>query len=292
MKNSKQGFYQKNMALVYIVVLVLGTVASFAIPKQESASAGATVMIPEEAIRLRILANSDSEADQAVKRAIRDEVNAEITNWVQDLTSVDAARDVITSQLEAVEEIAKQELALMGLDYSVKVEFGKNVQFPTKLYGQFLYPAGTYEAILITLGEGSGANWWCVLFPPLCFLDFSNGLAVGPGFDEAKADEKVIDPEDAEIEPKQEIAEAEVKDEELTIKQDTVEVEPKNEETVIEQKKTVEKNTSVDKQMKDVDNPTMNEESNQQDLNSPIIVDDEQEVEVRFFLADLFKKMF
>ena len=64
-----------------------------------------------------------------------------------------------------------------GLQQTVKVEFGK-AEFPTKLYGQFLYPAGEYEAIVITLGEGKGANWWCVLFPPLCFLDFSSGTAV------------------------------------------------------------------------------------------------------------------
>ena len=69
------------------------------------------------------------------------------------------------------------------MNQSVKVEFGV-VEFPTKLYGEFLYPAGEYEAILITLGEGKGANWWCVLFPPLCFLDFSNGVAVSEGFDE------------------------------------------------------------------------------------------------------------
>ena len=66
------------------------------------------------------------------------------------------------------------------------MEFGK-VQFPTKLYGEFLYPAGEYQAILITLGEGTGANWWCVLYPPLCFLDFSNGVAVqSDGFEDSK----------------------------------------------------------------------------------------------------------
>ena len=68
----------------------------------------------------------------------------------------------------------------------MNVKFGK-VQFPTKLYGQFLYPAGEYQAILITLGSGEGANWWCVLYPPLCFLDFSNGVAVSDGFEEKKA---------------------------------------------------------------------------------------------------------
>lgn len=64
-----------------------------------------------------------------------------------------------------------------GAHQSVSVQFNK-ISFPTKLYGNMVYPAGKYEAILITLGNGEGANWWCVLFPPLCFLDFSNGEAV------------------------------------------------------------------------------------------------------------------
>ena len=80
----------------------------------------------------------------------------------------------------------------------VQVELGK-VEFPTKLYGQFLYPAGQYEAVLITLGEGTGANWWCVLFPPLCFLDFSNGVAVSEGFDEEE--EKKAEEQEQKMDP-------------------------------------------------------------------------------------------
>src|SRR5690606_19250368 len=124
----KHKFYQKNMAWMYLIILVFATVASLIIPQQEMAKASDPLVIPGEAIRLRILANSDGEKDQEVKRAIRDAVNAEITNWVQDLTSIDAARTTITSRLDHVEEIAKQELAARNLDYSVKVEFG-NVQF-------------------------------------------------------------------------------------------------------------------------------------------------------------------
>ena len=85
--------------------------------------------------------------------------------------------------LPQLQQIAENVLIEENVNQSVKVEFGE-VEFPTKLYGEFLYPAGEYEAILITLGEGKGANWWCVLFPPLCFLDFSNGVAVSEGFDE------------------------------------------------------------------------------------------------------------
>jgi stage II sporulation protein R len=117
---------------------------------------------------------------------VRDAVNAKITLWVQELTSLDKAKTVINEKLPEIQAIAERVVADQGSNQSVKVKFGA-VQFPTKLYGQFLYPAGEYQAILITLGEGKGANWWCVLYPPLCFLDFSNGVAVSDGFDEKAA---------------------------------------------------------------------------------------------------------
>src|SRR5690606_7541926 len=124
-----------------------GTVFSLGVPKKEIANAEEIVTIPEEAIRLRILANSDRGEDQEVKRAIRDAVNEEITVWVQDLTSLEDARTIITSRLDKIEKIVENELLARNLNDSFKVEFG-DVQFPTKLYGQFLYPAGLYEGIL------------------------------------------------------------------------------------------------------------------------------------------------
>ncbi|WP_318506792.1 stage II sporulation protein R [Bacillus sp. T3] len=172
---------KKHIITAYILLLSFATIFSLYIPKSEVAATEETV-IPNEAIRLRILANSDSNEDQALKRKVRDAVNAEITLWVQDLTSLEAARTTIKAGLPDIQKIAEQIVAEENAKQTVKVEFGK-VNFPTKLYGQFLYSAGEYEAILITLGEGKGANWWCVLFPPLCFLDFSNGVAVSEGFE-------------------------------------------------------------------------------------------------------------
>ncbi|MFJ5623580.1 stage II sporulation protein R [Peribacillus loiseleuriae] len=167
---------RKNLALIYLLILTIGTIVSLYMPKVE-ATVEATEMIPDEAIRLRILANSDLEADQVVKRHIRDEVNKEITTWVEDLTSLDEARTIISSNIPQIQKIAERIIAEKGLNQAVTVKFGQ-AEFPTKLYGQYLYPAGEYEAIVITIGAGEGANWWCVLFPPLCFLDFSNGTAV------------------------------------------------------------------------------------------------------------------
>lgn len=166
----------KTISFAYVILLSIATILNLYMPKME-AVADESIVIPKEAIRLRILANSDKEADQALKRKVRDAVNAEISKWVEDLTSIEEARRIIKSRLPEIKQIAQEVVEKEHSSQTVKAEFAK-VQFPTKLYGQFLYPAGEYEAILITLGEGKGANWWCVLFPPLCFLDFSNGVAV------------------------------------------------------------------------------------------------------------------
>lgn len=191
----------KTLAYLYILVLSMGTILSLYIPKNEVTASDMQV-IPNEAIRLRILANSDSEKDQEIKRQVRDVVNAEITKWVEEITSKEEARAIIQSKLPEIQKLAEGVLIESQVKQNVITEFGK-VNFPTKLYGEFIYPAGEYEAILITIGEGKGANWWCVLFPPLCFLDFSNGVAVSEGFEEEskekeKEKEKVFVAEDEE----------------------------------------------------------------------------------------------
>lgn len=163
--------------LIYIFTSLLVLVMSWETQRNVSVAAANSVMIPEEAIRLRILANSDSPKDQWVKREIRDKVNAEITQWVSDLDSLEHAREIIVANLDQIEQIVKTELTRVGINESFTVDFGE-VQFPTKLYGNIVYSAGIYEAVLITIGAGEGENWWCVLFPPLCFIDFANGDAV------------------------------------------------------------------------------------------------------------------
>ena len=167
---------------VFILIVSIVAILFLYIPKGSLAGEDIT-FIPKEAIRLRILANSNSPQDQEIKRIVRDRVNAQITEWVQDLTTLEEARMIILGNLGEIQAIAEQVLEEKKSAHRVETKFGK-VRFPTKLYGNFLYPAGDYEAILITIGEGKGANWWCVLFPPLCFLDFSTGTAVSDGFED------------------------------------------------------------------------------------------------------------
>lgn len=157
----------------YVVLLVMLLAMSW-----ENAQNNAAIVegaIPEESIRIRILANSDSAADQAVKRHVRNAIADELRQLSAGADSIAEAREAIAGALPELETMVKRELEMRGFDYPAAVKLGP-VPFPAKIYGNRVYPAGQYEALLITLGEGKGENWWCVLFPPLCFAD-----AVGAG---------------------------------------------------------------------------------------------------------------
>lgn len=156
-------------------------------------------VIPDDAIRLRILANSDKEQDQALKHLVRDAINEEVTKWVEDMDDINEARELIASRISDLEQIVEKVLANENSDQSYSVEYNKNVTFPTKLYGDYLYPEGEYEAILVTLGEGEGSNWWCVVFPPLCFLDFSFGTTVEAAEEEDEDKEEPEEQEEEEV---------------------------------------------------------------------------------------------
>ncbi|OKP78142.1 stage II sporulation protein R [Paenibacillus sp. P3E] len=155
---------------------------------QKTDAAVAEMSIPQDSIRLRILANSDAAGDQLVKRQIRDSVVDQMNQWVallEDPQSLEQARTLIRSHLPELNALVARELNKRGIEYGYNVELGV-VPFPTKMYGGKVYPAGEYEAVRITLGAGKGQNWWCVLFPPLCFIDAGSGDAAAPAAAKAK----------------------------------------------------------------------------------------------------------
>ncbi|MGD6966556.1 stage II sporulation protein R [Rossellomorea vietnamensis] len=274
------------LAWMYIITLSIGTILSLYIPKQESISAQQEVqVIPNEAIRLRILADSDKEEDQAVKRLIRDRVNEEITDWVESLASLEEARSTIKAGLPELQEIAEQVMEEEGVSQSVKVEFGK-VDFPTKLYGQFLYPAGEYEAILITLGSGQGANWWCVLYPPLCFLDFSSGTAVrSPGFESTAEASELEQEVNLPVTEESDVSAGASDEEQQPEASRASETRTASEAVIIEETEVVAASGQV------VDKPAdekgmADEAPTEEQL---FVEEEESEVEVRFFVIDLLK---
>ncbi|OEH93300.1 stage II sporulation protein R [Bacillus solimangrovi] len=184
----------RKLAIIYFILSYVGVLLFQQFEVQASESNQYDLRIPQEAIRLRILANSDSIKDQQLKRAVRDAVNQEINQWVENLSSIEEARTLIKENDQEIAMVVNDVLAEKQSDQVYKVEI-KNAEFPTKMYGQYIYPAGTYEAVVITLGEGKGANWWCVLFPPLCFLDFSNSDAVAAETTEDQSIEEEQEPQ-------------------------------------------------------------------------------------------------
>lgn len=129
--------------------------------------------VREDVVRLHILANSDSTADQTVKLLVRDAVVAATEGWAAD--NPEQARSAAADQLPQIREIAQQTVADAGCDYPVEVEMTR-MYFTTRQYGDTTLPAGMYDAVRVTLGEGKGQNWWCVVYPPLCVGAATEGV--------------------------------------------------------------------------------------------------------------------
>jgi stage II sporulation protein R len=134
--------------------------------------------IPEDAIRLRIIANSNSNIDQSIKLEIRNQVVNYINPKIKDIKNQEEARKIIFDQVEGLNQVVNEVLKKHKLNTKFYVDYGLT-NFPTKVYGDKVYQAGQYESVYIVLGEGKGDNFWCVLFPPLCLVDvhFSDDVA-------------------------------------------------------------------------------------------------------------------
>lgn len=126
--------------------------------------------IASNIIRLHVIANSDSKEDQQLKLKVRDGILGEVKNCVQDATSVNQAENAILSQKDRIESSAEKIIKKEGYDYKVSISL-KDRYFPVKSYGDLVFPAGTYNALCVEIGEAKGRNWWCVLFPSLCLVD-------------------------------------------------------------------------------------------------------------------------
>ena len=135
--------------------------------------------LADNLIRLHVIANSDSPADQALKRDVRDRVLEYMKLQLGDSKDVDQTRIIINEKMDGIISVVKDEFTRQGWDYDVRVSLG-SYPFPTKSYGDIALPAGNYEALRVVIGKGEGANWWCVIFPPLCFVDVTHGTVPEP----------------------------------------------------------------------------------------------------------------
>ena len=123
--------------------------------------------LADKVVRLHVLANSDSEEDQALKLRVRDRVLERATELLEQSADRQEAEALLRGNLLELENLAAEEIAAAGYDYPVTAEL-TDTTFPTREYDGFTLPAGEYLALRIVIGEGAGQNWWCVVFPPLC----------------------------------------------------------------------------------------------------------------------------
>ncbi|MDQ0148836.1 stage II sporulation protein R [Eubacterium multiforme] len=130
--------------------------------------------IKDEIIRFHVIANSDNKKDQDLKLKVRNEVIKFIEPLLNKSKSIEESRKIIKSNNEKIIKIAKKVVKENGYNYEVKGNLSKE-NFPEKEYGNIVFPQGEYEAYRILIGKASGQNWWCVMFPPLCFVDVTKG---------------------------------------------------------------------------------------------------------------------
>lgn len=128
------------------------------------------IKIPNDAIRIRIIPNSNSSFDQDIKLKVKDKLEITMYDLLKDAESSEEAKEIIQNNLELVDKDVKKILSDENYDKGYTINFGKNY-FPEKEYKGVKYEEGYYESLLITLGKGEGDNWWCVLFPPLCLIE-------------------------------------------------------------------------------------------------------------------------
>lgn len=131
--------------------------------------------ISDSVFRLHIIANSDSDEDQNLKYMVRNEILTYINQYGDSFNNKEDIINFINENNEEIQHIAQKNVYNNGYEYPVSIEVG-NFSFPTKTYGDISLPAGYYDALRIKVGKATGQNWWCVMFPTLCFVDLTSGI--------------------------------------------------------------------------------------------------------------------
>lgn len=131
--------------------------------------------LSDAVFRLHVLANSDSAEDQALKLKVRDSLLSYMNDICSNCTTKEEAISLANENKKNFQQIAEQTISENGYNYPVKINID-NFYFPTKNYGDITLPAGFYDALRVEIGKAKGKNWWCVMFPSLCFIDVSSGI--------------------------------------------------------------------------------------------------------------------
>lgn len=163
---------RKRKWVMAVSAVILSAMLTACVWRTETVSAKmetAQKHMAEEVLRFHVLANSDSKEDQELKMTVKDEV----VSWLEakmDCDSLEETKNFIRSHLTGIEEVVEETVRREGYSYPVQAAL-EWTDFPEKSYGDVTFPAGSYEALRIQIGEAKGHNWWCVLYPNLCFID-------------------------------------------------------------------------------------------------------------------------
>ncbi len=170
--NSKQiaAWLKEDKNRILLMALVIGSLLTIIIATFFTIAGKEEQLLAENFFRFHVLANSDSEEDQALKLKVRDAVIDYLEPGLRESNSKEATRAYILKHLPEITDVAGRTLRAAGSSYELQVVVGES-DFPTKSYGSVTLPAGRYESLCIQIGEAEGRNWWCVMFPTLCFVE-------------------------------------------------------------------------------------------------------------------------
>ena len=160
---------------ILLIALIIGSLITILIATLFTMAGKEEQLLTENFFRFHVLANSDSEEDQALKLKVRDAVIDYLEPGIKESDSKEATRAYILSHLPQITDVAGRTLRAAGSSQKLQVVVGES-EFPTKSYGSVTLPAGRYEALRIEIGEAEGRNWWCVMFPTLCFVEETEAL--------------------------------------------------------------------------------------------------------------------
>lgn len=159
---------------IFIVSIIIGLAYAYITSKPNNDISTIQQGISHKIIRFHVIANSDSDADQALKLKVKEAVVNYTAELLCNSKSISETEDLLSSHTNDIISIANNVISENDYDYPVTAEI-TDTYFPTKSYGSYTFPPGTYRAFQIKIGEAKGKNWWCVIYPPLCFIDISHG---------------------------------------------------------------------------------------------------------------------
>ena len=164
-----------NFSKLKNVIILIGLLFLYIFISAKSYATAVSNDLSEAVFRLHVIANSDSDEDQSLKLKVRDNLLEYMNTICSNCSTKQEAISIANEHKDDFQKIAEKTIIEKGFSYSVKININ-NFYFPTKNYGDISLPAGFYDALRVEIGDAKGKNWWCVMFPSLCFIDISSGI--------------------------------------------------------------------------------------------------------------------